>query len=92
MVSRRLPGALAALHQDHARLQLPRRLLIRASDGIDHVTVEFTGREAAQLIAGDPIVRGYGFINEIAGEFICEGKLGDLEISGGGLGALEYVC
>jgi len=91
-IARRAPGALAALHQDHARLRLPRRLLIRASDGIDHMVVEFTGREAAQLIAGDPVVRGYGFINEIAGEFTCAGKLGDLEITGNGLGVLEHVC
>jgi hypothetical protein len=91
-IARRAPGALAALHQDHARLRLPRRLLIRASDGIDHMMIEFTGREAAQLIAGDPAVRGYGFINEIAGEFTCEGKLGDLEITGNGLGVLEHVC
>jgi hypothetical protein len=91
-ISRRLPGALAALHQDYARLRLPRRLLIQAGDGIDRLTVEFIGREAAQLIAGDPIVRGYGFINEIAGEFTCAGKIGDLEISGSGLGVLEHVC
>lgn len=91
-ISRRLPGALAALHQDRARLRLPQRLLLRADDGTDQVTVEFTARAAAQLIAGDPAVRGYGFIHEIAGEFICDGKLGDLEINGKGLGVLEYVC
>jgi hypothetical protein len=91
-ISRRLPGALAALRQDAARLRLPRRLSLRAGDGVDRLTVEFVGREAAQLIAGDPVARGYGFINEIAGEFTCEGRIGDQEISGGGLGVLEHVC
>ena len=47
-------------------MRLPKRLTIHASDGLDGVTLEFTGRSAAQLIMGDPIVRGYSFIHEIA--------------------------
>jgi hypothetical protein len=91
-IERRLPGALAALHQDHAQVRLPKRLIIHADDGRDCVTLEFTGRSAAQLITGDPIVRGYSFIHEIAGAFTCAGRLGDIEVAGSGLGVFEYVC
>ena len=58
---RRLPGALAALHQDRATPRLPARVTVRANDGRDRVEIVFTARAAAQLIAGDPAVRGYGF-------------------------------
>lgn len=91
-ISRRVPGALAALHQDRAWLRLPRRLRITAGDGLDRITLDFNGHAAAQLIMADPIVRGYGFIHEIAGEFSCAGVLGDQAISGTGLGVFEYVC
>jgi hypothetical protein len=91
-IERRVPGALAALHQDRIRMRLPQRLTIHADDGRDSVTVEFTGRSAAQLITGDPIVRGYSFIHEIAGEFMYTGRLGDLNVCGSGLGVFEYVC
>ena len=90
-VPRRVPGAMAALHQDRSRPRLPRRLRIDASDGIDRVVVEFTGRAAVQLVAADPVVRGYGFIHEIAGEFTCFGRLGDVDVAGAGLGMLEHV-
>ena len=92
MIERRIPGALAALHQDHAHVRLPKRLTIQADDGLDCATLEFTGRSAAQLITGDPMVRGYSFIHEIAGQFTCAGRLGGLEVSGSGLGVFEYVC
>jgi hypothetical protein len=92
MVERRVPGALAALHQDHAHVHLPRRITIRADDGRDCITLEFNGHSAAQLITGDPIMRGYNFIHEIAGEFRCAGWLGEVEVSGAGLGVFEYVC
>jgi hypothetical protein len=91
-IERRVPGALAALHQDHVRVRLPKRLTVHANDGIDRVTLEFTGRSAAQLIMGEPIVRGYSFIHEIAGEFTCVGRLGDVEVTAAGLGVFEYVC
>ncbi len=88
---RRVPGALAALHQDRAQPRLPKSLQIRADDGMDHVAVEFTGRAAAQLVAADPSRRGYGFIHEIVGEFTCSGRLGKMEVAGAGLGVLEHV-
>jgi hypothetical protein len=88
---RRVPGALAALHQDRAQLRLPKTLQISASDGIDHVDVKFTADAAAQLIMADPLVRGYSFIHEMVGEFICSGIIGDQEVSDSGLGVLEHV-
>jgi hypothetical protein len=90
-VVRRLPGAMAALHQDRVRPHLPKRLQLRANDGVDHVALEFVGRAAVQMVAADPGRRGYGFIHEIVGEFSCSGKLGTTELSGTGLGVLEHV-
>ena len=91
-VSRRLPGAMAALHQDRAQPALPRTLMIRANDGIDTLEIEFSGRDALQLIAGDPIQpSGYGFIHEIAGNFMYRGTIGHVSTEGAGLGVIEYV-
>ena len=88
---RRVPGAMAALHQDRAHPPLPRRLRIDANNGIDRIAVEFSGQAAAQVVAADPIVRGYGFIHEIAGQFTCSGRLGGADVAGAGLGMLEHV-
>ena len=90
-ISRRLPGALAALHQDKARAHLPQVLRFTAADGVDNVELVFSARSAAQLIVADPIVKGYGFIHEIVGEFMCSGNIGDTEVTGSGLGVLELV-
>jgi hypothetical protein len=90
-IKRRVPGALAALHQDQAQLHLPKSLRIKADNGIDRVVVEFTAQAVAQLVAADPLVRGYGFIHEIAGEFTCSGMIGGAKIHGAGLGVLEHV-
>jgi hypothetical protein len=88
---RRVPGALAALHQDRAQLRLPKTLRVEASDGIDRVAFEFNARAAAQLIAADPSARGYSFIHEMPGEFTYTGLIAGLEIEGSGLGVLEHV-
>ena len=88
---RRLPGALAALHQDRAQPRLPGRLEVRVDDGIDRFRISFQPRAAAQLVAADPIVRGYGFIHELPGEFVCSGRVGATSIDGEGLGVLEHV-
>jgi len=90
-VLRRLPGATAALHSDWIHPRLPNKLLLRANDGVDRVTMEFAARAAAQLIAADPSQRGYGFIHEMVGEFSCSGTLGKIPIDGTGLGVLEHV-
>jgi hypothetical protein len=90
-IARRIPGALAALHQDHAQLKLPGSLQISADDGIDHAHLEFSGQSAVQLIVADPVIRGYSFIHEIAGAFSCSGRIGGTEIKSSGLGILELV-
>jgi len=60
-------------------------------DGIDRFNISFQPRAAAQLVAADPIVRGYGFIHEMPGEFVCSGRVGATSIDGQGLGVLEHV-
>jgi hypothetical protein len=90
-IARRVPGALASLHQDYAEVRLPRTLEVTADDGVDRVTLEFTGRSAAQLILGDPVIGGYAFIHEIAGEFKCSGMISDVRVDGAGLGVMEHV-
>jgi hypothetical protein len=90
-ISRRLPGALAALHQDKAHVHLPNMLKFTANDGIDRVELLFSARSAAQLIVADPVVKGYGFIHEIVGEFICSGNIDETTVTGSGLGVLELV-
>jgi hypothetical protein len=88
---RRLPGAMAALHQDHAKPLLPLRVHVRASDGIDSVEVTFTTRAAAQLIAADPSRRGYGFVHELVGSFSGRITLAGEIFDSHGLGVFEYV-
>jgi hypothetical protein len=88
---RRVPGALAALHQDRAQPWLPARVLVRAGDGIDRLELEFRPRAAAQLIAGDPARRGYGFIHELVGEFDAVATLAGERREWQGLGVFEYV-
>ncbi len=92
VIERRVPGALAALHQDQAHAHLPSQVALRADDGHDCMTLEFTAHSAAQLITGDPIAHGYSFIHEIAGSFTAEGRIGKRAISGAGLGVFEFVC
>jgi hypothetical protein len=88
---RRLPGAMAALHQGHARPWLPESVRIEASDGHDALIVEFEARAAAQLITADPFVRGYGFIHEVAGRFRARGTIAANPLSIDGLAIFEYV-
>jgi hypothetical protein len=88
---RRLPGALAALHHDRVAPRLPGLTRVSASDGVDRVKLEFRPRAAAQLIAGDPIRRGYGFIQEMAGSFEAECRIAGQFVSTSGLAVFEYV-
>ncbi|MBV8201409.1 MAG: hypothetical protein JOZ15_12370 [Acidobacteria bacterium] len=88
---RRLPGALAALHGDRAEPHLPARMMARASAGVDHVEIDFRPRAAAQLIAGDPHRRGYGFLHEMVGDFTATGQLGSADAAATGLCVVEYV-
>ncbi len=88
---RRLPGAMAALHQDRLRPWLPGRILVRANDGFDEVALEFTPHAAAQLIAADPAQRGYGFLHEMPGRFVSSGRIGHTDVKAEGLGIFEHV-
>jgi hypothetical protein len=88
---RRVPGALAALHQDRAQPRLPKTLRIEARDGVDRLTLEFEARAALQLIVAESSARGYAFIHQMVGEFIYSGLMGGLEVGGAGLGVLEHV-
>jgi hypothetical protein len=88
---RRFPGAMAALHADRARPQLPTRLVICADDGIDSLELAFAGSDAAQVIAADPVRRGYGFLHEIAGTFAVESHIARRRMHHSGLAVVEYV-
>ena len=88
---RRLPGVLAALHSDRAAPRLPRTLLLRADDGIDRVEIRFTARAAAQIIAGDPVESGYGFVHELVGGFEFACRIGRRDDAGSGLAVVEHV-
>lgn len=91
-VTRRLPGAMAALHQDRAYPRLPGSLILHANDGIDRLQLQFTARDALQLIAADPIAaNGFTFIHEIVGEFSYSGTANGSLFSGRGLGIIEHV-
>src|SRR5207244_1161479 len=48
-LTRRLPGSLAALHQDHSAPLLPRTAVISVNNGQDWVRIEFRGQSAMQL-------------------------------------------
>jgi len=87
----RIPGAMASLHSGRSRPQLPRRVLILAEDGRNHLRIAFSVRAAAQIIAGDPMLRGYSFLHELVGEFSCEGRVSGTELAFGGLAVYEHV-
>jgi hypothetical protein len=87
----RLPGALAVLHVDRARPQLPARLSISADDGRDHARLDFTARAAAQLILADTTDRGYSFLHELVGSFVCSGSIGGQRFDDEGLAVVERV-
>jgi hypothetical protein len=88
---RRLPGALAALHQDRIGPALPARIRVRAADGVDSLGLTFEVRAAVQLIAGDPVRRGYGFLHQMVGEFTANCTVAGRTVACGGLGVFEYV-
>ena len=90
--TRRLPGALAALHSDRRKAALPARLAVEAVSGPDWVRLSFATSAAAQLIEGDPICPGYAFIYELVGEFEASGRVGDRDVAARGLGVFEYVA
>jgi len=88
---RRLPGSVAALHQDRVQPHLPARVHVEARDGVDRVELEFVPRAAAQLIAADPVRSGYGFVHELVGEFTASSVIAGRARTVGGLGVFEFV-
>jgi hypothetical protein len=89
--ARRLPGALAALHQDRVAPALPARIVVHASDGVDSIDTVIHSRAAAQLIAADPARRGYGFAHEMVGSFTAACRIGGHEHRADGLAVFEHV-
>jgi hypothetical protein len=88
---RRMPGALAALHQDWMQPPLPRRAVIHAGDGIDRLALEITFDAAAQIITADSLEPKYGFVHELSGAFEAKGIIGGSAIATSGLAAYEHV-
>ncbi len=87
--SRRLPGAMAALHADRAAARLPARVTVHASNGFDGLDLEFDVVDAAQLVLAEPARPGFGFLHELVGTFRCVGVLGGRRVDAAGLGVLE---
>jgi hypothetical protein len=87
----RLPGALAALHQDRRRPPLPARVELRCEDGFDVVEVEIDLESACQLITSEVSGTGYGFIHEIAGTFAMTARLRGERLEAAGLAVFEYT-
>jgi hypothetical protein len=88
---RRLPGSLAALHQDRVQPALPDRVTVHARDGVDRLDLEFRPDGGAQLIAADPTHRGYGFVHELVGRFTAEATIAGRVHRASGLGVFEFV-
>lgn len=87
----RVPGAMAALHQEMSEPKLPKSVEIRAAQGRDRVEISFTARAAAQFVTADPSIRGYGFIHEIVGEYTSSGTVRNVSFETSGYGVFEYV-
>lgn len=87
----RIPGGMAALHQEMAEPSLPASVRIRAAQGADSVVILFVGRAAAQIITADPYTGGYSFIHEIVGEYSSSGHLGNVTLETSGYAVFEYV-
>jgi hypothetical protein len=88
---RRVPGALAALHQDRLAPRLPGRIAVTADDGVDRVAIEIAPRAALQLIAADPVRPGYSFIHEMAGRFRARCRIAGRGHEIEGLAIFEYL-
>ncbi|MEZ0447770.1 hypothetical protein [Cellulomonas sp. ICMP 17802] len=87
--SRRLPGALAALHTDRAAERLPSRVVVHASNGFDGLDLEFDVRDVAQLVMAEPARPGFGFLHELVGAFRCVGTIAGTRVDSVGLGVVE---
>jgi hypothetical protein len=88
---RRLPGSVAALHQDRKSPLLPQRIEIRVNDGVDTLEIELVPRAGLQLLAADPARRGTTYIHELPCRFSARGRIGSRPFQADGLAVFEYV-
>jgi hypothetical protein len=89
--SRRLPGALAALHDDLRRPRLPSTLHITAQTGADRVELAYESRSVVQLILADPAGPGSSALHEMSGHFEATGRLAGRPFGFEGLGMVERL-
>ena len=89
--TRRLPGALAALHDDLRRPRLPSSLHITAQAGADRIELAYTSRSVVQLILADPVVAGSSTLHEMSGHFDATGQLAGKPFGFEGLGMVERL-
>jgi hypothetical protein len=87
----RVPGAMAALHQEMVEPRLPRTVEITGVQGPDRVTIAFVAHAVAQFITAEPTARGYGFIHEIVGRYRSSGRVRGVSFEDSGYGVFEYV-
>lgn len=90
-VERRLPGALAAIHPDRRRPDLPARLRITAEAPGAACEIDFAPGSAAQLILAEPTRPGTAFINELAGPCRLSALIGRTRVAAEGQGVFEHV-
>ena len=88
---RRLPGALAAIHPDRRRPDLPGMVRIEAESGASALAVTFTPRHCAQLLLAEPTRRGTTFINELSGTCRLTARIDGEFVQSEGMGIFEYV-
>jgi hypothetical protein len=89
--TRRVPGALAALHAQRADPRLPSEVIVTAHDGDEHLEVRFHTQGTAQLVTADPVRPGASFVHELAGHFTATGYVLGRELRAAGLGVVERV-
>lgn len=89
--TRRLPGALAAIHPDRRAPDLPQSVTLRAASHLAQFELIFETETAAQLLLSDPMRPGSGFINELSGPCHLNAKLDQQIIRAKGTGVFEYV-
>ncbi|MEV0290711.1 hypothetical protein AB0H36_41835 [Kribbella sp. NPDC050820] len=89
--SRRLPGAMAALHAERSSPRLPGTIELRVDDGFDRMTARLQVEDAIQLIVADPQLPGYSYIHEMFGPFRASGMRGGERFAFHGRGVFEYV-
>lgn len=89
--SRRLPGALAAVHPDRRHADLPGTVRIEAENAGAGLAVTFTTSHVAQLLLAEPTRPGTAFINELSGTCRLTARIDGANRIAEGMGIFEYV-